>query len=108
MILRGPTGLVVGLPATETETAVGTETGTGTVRGKDGQGAGAQEGTTASEPFSDTPSHRTDARSAPGQHNPGNNLHVSGLSHKVDSRDLESAFLKIGRVRSSILLLNIC
>ncbi|KAG7091374.1 hypothetical protein E1B28_010414 [Marasmius oreades] len=30
--------------------------------------------------------------------NPGNNLHVSGLSNKVDSRDLESAFAKIGRV----------
>ncbi|KAF5344473.1 hypothetical protein D9758_014142 [Tetrapyrgos nigripes] len=30
--------------------------------------------------------------------NPGNNLHVSGLSYKVDSRDLESAFAKIGRV----------
>ncbi|KAJ3721199.1 hypothetical protein C8R42DRAFT_696652 [Lentinula raphanica] len=30
--------------------------------------------------------------------NPGNNLHVSGLSHKVDSRDLESAFAKVGRV----------
>jgi len=30
--------------------------------------------------------------------NPGNNLHVSGLSHKVDTRDLEAAFAKIGRV----------
>ncbi|KAF9262615.1 hypothetical protein L218DRAFT_801574, partial [Marasmius fiardii PR-910] len=30
--------------------------------------------------------------------NPGNNLHVSGLSSKVDSRDLEQAFAKIGRV----------
>jgi hypothetical protein len=33
-----------------------------------------------------------------GSHNPGNNLHVSGLSHKVDTRDLEAAFAKIGRV----------
>ena len=31
--------------------------------------------------------------------NPGNNLHVSGLAHKVDTRDLEAAFTKIGRVR---------
>ena len=31
--------------------------------------------------------------------NPGNNLHVSGLAHKVDTRDLEAAFSKIGRVR---------
>ena len=30
--------------------------------------------------------------------NPGNNLHVSGLSHKVDTRDLEQAFAKVGRV----------
>ena len=31
--------------------------------------------------------------------NPGNNLHVSGLSHRVDTRDLEALFAKIGRVR---------
>ncbi|KAJ7068764.1 hypothetical protein C8F01DRAFT_622153 [Mycena amicta] len=30
--------------------------------------------------------------------NPGNNLHVSGLSHRLDTRDLEAAFAKIGRV----------
>ncbi len=30
--------------------------------------------------------------------NPGNNLHVSGLSLKVDTRDLEAAFAKVGRV----------
>ncbi len=33
-----------------------------------------------------------------GSTNPGNNLHVSSLSHKVDTRDLEQAFAKIGRV----------
>lgn len=33
-----------------------------------------------------------------GRQNPGNNLHVSGLSTKVDTRDLEAAFAKIGRV----------
>ncbi|KAI0368938.1 RNA-binding domain-containing protein [Pilatotrama ljubarskyi] len=32
-----------------------------------------------------------------GGNNPGNNLHVSGLSHKVDTRDLEQAFAKVGR-----------
>ena len=36
-------------------------------------------------------------RGEPGQ-NPGNNLHVSGLSSRVDTRDLEAAFAKIGRV----------
>jgi hypothetical protein len=34
-----------------------------------------------------------------GRDNPGNNLHVSGLTHKVDNRDLETAFAKVGRVR---------
>ena len=33
--------------------------------------------------------------------NPGNNLHVSGLSKQVDTRELEQAFAKVGRVRIS-------
>ena len=37
--------------------------------------------------------------SSPGGQNPGNNLHVSSLSHRVDSRDLENHFAAIGRVR---------
>jgi hypothetical protein len=37
-----------------------------------------------------------------GQQNPGNNLHVSGLSSRVDTRDLEAAFAKIGRVSGSL------
>jgi len=36
--------------------------------------------------------------------NPGNNLHVSGLSHKVDTRDLETAFAKIGRVKKASVM----
>ncbi|KAJ7199439.1 hypothetical protein GGX14DRAFT_325221, partial [Mycena pura] len=36
--------------------------------------------------------------------NPGNNLHVSGLSHKIDTRDLESAFAKIGRVKKASVM----
>ncbi|KAF4573672.1 hypothetical protein EYR36_008190 [Pleurotus pulmonarius] len=39
-----------------------------------------------------------------GQHNPGNNLHVSGLSHRVDTRDLEAAFAKIGRVQKASVM----
>ncbi|KAF5342858.1 hypothetical protein D9757_014329 [Collybiopsis confluens] len=36
--------------------------------------------------------------------NPGNNLHVSGLSNKVDTKDLETAFAKVGRVqRASVV-----
>lgn len=34
--------------------------------------------------------------------NPGNNLHVSGLSHRVDSRDLETHFAVIGRVSHTL------
>ncbi|KAH8836105.1 hypothetical protein DL96DRAFT_1455284, partial [Flagelloscypha sp. PMI_526] len=33
--------------------------------------------------------------------NPGNNLHVSGLSSKIDSRELEEIFAKIGRVQKA-------
>jgi hypothetical protein len=36
--------------------------------------------------------------------NPGNNLHVSGLSSRVDTRDLEAAFAKIGRVSDHLCL----
>ena len=43
-------------------------------------------------------------RDAPGSNNPGNNLHVSGLSHRVDTRDLEQAFAKVGRVSPSSFL----
>ncbi|KAL0064089.1 hypothetical protein AAF712_008949 [Marasmius tenuissimus] len=55
-------------------------------------GVGVQEiGTTG---VFRSPSRGDDGES----NNPGNNLHVSGLSNKVDSRDLEAAFTKIGRV----------
>ncbi|KAI6031032.1 hypothetical protein EDC04DRAFT_3115331 [Pisolithus marmoratus] len=36
--------------------------------------------------------------------NPGNNLHISGLSHRVDTRDLEQAFAKIGRVKKASVM----
>jgi len=35
-----------------------------------------------------------------GSTNPGNNLHVSGLSSRVDNRALEELFAKYGRVSS--------
>ncbi|KAH9932113.1 RNA-binding domain-containing protein [Epithele typhae] len=41
------------------------------------------------------------AEREPQHQNPGNNLHVSGLSHKVDTRDLEQAFAKVGRVKKA-------
>lgn len=43
-------------------------------------------------------------RAEGGGTNPGNNLHVSGLSSKIDSRELESIFAKIGKVRIVIIL----
>jgi hypothetical protein len=46
------------------------------------------------------------SRNKDGGHNPGNNLHVSSLSHKVSTSDLEAAFAKVGRVRSSSNLLS--
>ncbi|KAG6823477.1 hypothetical protein H0H93_003592, partial [Arthromyces matolae] len=36
--------------------------------------------------------------------NPGNNLHVSGLSTKIDARSLEAAFAKIGRVQKASVM----
>lgn len=36
--------------------------------------------------------------------NPGNNLHVSGLTHRVDNRDLEAAFSKTGRVQKAAVM----
>ncbi|KAF9786902.1 RNA-binding domain-containing protein [Thelephora terrestris] len=38
---------------------------------------------------------------SPGGQNPGNNLHVSGLSHRVDSKELENHFAAIGRVQKA-------
>lgn len=43
------------------------------------------------------------SRKPDGGHNPGNNLHVSSLSHKVTTTDLEAAFAKVGRVRLQVL-----
>lgn len=49
--------------------------------------------------------HRTRHPNAPhradGGVNPGNNLHVSGLSSRVDNRELEAVFSKMGKVRIS-------
>uniref|UniRef100_A0A0W0G975 RRM domain-containing protein n=1 Tax=Moniliophthora roreri TaxID=221103 RepID=A0A0W0G975_MONRR len=42
-----------------------------------------------------------DGRGREDNQNFGNNLHVKGLSHKVDNRDLEAAFAKTGRVQKA-------
>lgn len=36
-----------------------------------------------------------------GEGNPGNNLHVSGLSTRVEDRDLDEVFSKFGQVSAS-------
>ena len=41
----------------------------------------------------------TQCSSVDGGSNPGNNLHISGLSSRVDSRELEAIFSKVGKVR---------
>lgn len=51
-------------------------------------------------PFTSLTFNDPSSRDGGGQ-NPGNNLHVSGLSSRVDTRDLEAAFAKIGRVSES-------
>ncbi|XP_006453853.1 hypothetical protein AGABI2DRAFT_189205 [Agaricus bisporus var. bisporus H97] len=44
------------------------------------------------------------SRKPDGGHNPGNNLHVSSLSHKVTTTDLEAAFAKVGRVKKASVM----
>ncbi|GAA98830.1 hypothetical protein E5Q_05518 [Mixia osmundae IAM 14324] len=41
---------------------------------------------------------------AGGGENPGNNLHVSGLSNRTEDRDLEDCFAKFGRVQKSAIM----
>lgn len=48
-----------------------------------------------------SPARGGDDRGRDGGSNPGNNLHVSGLSSRVDTRDLEQAFAKVGRVQKA-------
>ncbi|KAJ7263599.1 hypothetical protein B0H12DRAFT_1230894 [Mycena haematopus] len=44
------------------------------------------------------------ARDGEKGHNPGNNLHVSNLGRKIDTRDLEAAFAQIGRVKKASVM----
>src|SRR5258706_6123519 len=53
----------------------------------------------ASFSFSNDPLILTQCSSVDGGSNPGNNLHISGLSSRVDSRELEAIFNKVGKVR---------
>lgn len=86
-----------------------TETATVTATVPEGRAeVGALAETTEGRPFpcsASCQSHLMDSsnghrRGEGGGTNPGNNLHVSGLATRVDTRDLEAAFGKIGRVGS--------
>jgi len=65
----------------------------------DGRGDAPRRSSRSRSPARDK--ERSGRASSPGNHNPGNNLHVSGLSHRVDSRDLENHFAAIGRVQKA-------
>lgn len=39
-----------------------------------------------------------------GNTNPGNNLHVANLHHKVDNNELEAIFAKVGRVKKASIM----
>lgn len=43
-------------------------------------------------------------RDGDGGTNPGNNLHVSGLSSRIDNRELESIFSKVGKVKKAAVM----
>ncbi|KAG0141660.1 hypothetical protein CROQUDRAFT_663502 [Cronartium quercuum f. sp. fusiforme G11] len=53
---------------------------------------------------SDKPPPRGRAQNGNGEHNPGNNLHVSGISSRAEDADLEELFTKHGRVQKSQLM----
>jgi len=79
-------------------------------QGWNSNGAGARSPGRDRERGGEPPRRSSRSRSPGGPpreergHNPGNNLHVSGLSHKVDTRDLEAAFAKIGRVKKASVM----
>ncbi|KAJ6521221.1 hypothetical protein B0H19DRAFT_721931 [Mycena capillaripes] len=64
-------------------------------RGRRGGGRGGGRGRSRS---------RSPRRDGEKGNNPGNNLHVSGLSHKIDTRELEEAFGKMGRVKKASVM----
>jgi len=71
-----------------------------------GQNGGYRRNSRSRSPGAPPP--RNDDRQSrgdgPGGNNPGNNLHVSGLSSRVDNRDLEAAFAKYGKVAKAAVM----
>jgi len=85
----------------------------GDERGRTSPGAGGPPGTNGhyrrgSRSRSPGAPPRNDERPGRGgndvSQNPGNNLHVSGLSSRVDNRDLETAFGKYGKVAKAAVM----
>jgi len=69
-----------------------------------GRGGGGDLPRRSSRSRSPGRGHGDDRNREGGGQNPGNNLHVSGLSSRVDTRDLEAAFAKIGRVKKASVM----
>ncbi|GAA6008461.1 hypothetical protein JCM11491_004487 [Sporobolomyces phaffii] len=47
---------------------------------------------------------RGEVRGGDNQNNPGNNIHVSGLSSRVEERDLDEVFGKYGRIQKTSIM----
>lgn len=56
-------------------------------------------------PGASNPNHFCRNAGDDGEQNPGNNLHVSGVSLRVTERDLDEAFGKFGKVSHSSIYL---
>lgn len=54
--------------------------------------------------YSSLPRFNSPAANAEGEQNPGNNLHVSGVSNKVTERELDEAFGKFGKVSINLVM----
>ncbi|KAH9950978.1 hypothetical protein B0H21DRAFT_411367 [Amylocystis lapponica] len=107
--MKPPTSVTGGIsiPTHDTPISNGNGVGGGDDQGWSNGGARSPPRSAAEPPRrssrSRSPGARGDDRASRGEggQNPGNNLHVSGLSHRVDTRDLEAAFAKVGRVKKA-------
>ncbi|KAH9170581.1 hypothetical protein EDB89DRAFT_1853368, partial [Lactarius sanguifluus] len=92
-----PTNAPISIPTADVTMANGTTDSQAWDTGRSpGRGGGGEPPRRSSRSRSPGRGNGDDRRGEAGQ-NPGNNLHVSGLSSRVDTRDLEAAFAKIGR-----------
>ncbi|KAH9973202.1 hypothetical protein BGW80DRAFT_256867 [Lactifluus volemus] len=99
-----PNSAPIGIPTGDVTMANGTTDSQAWDGGRSpGRGGGGEPPRRSSRSRSPGRGNTDDRRGEPGQ-NPGNNLHVSGLSSRVDTRDLEASFAKIGRVKKASVM----